>query len=165
VAEYTRPATWEDLKKLAVLLNESQVEYALVGGYAIAAQGFSRQTEDIDVLVNPDSANSHRWIMALSQLPDGAARSLVQEPDVFSSDKRYAVRINDEFTVDILPSVAGHPWNEMLVYIETIDLDGVPLRVLNLEGLLLTKQGARPKDQLDAMLLQQAITFLKGGKK
>jgi hypothetical protein len=36
VPEYTRPATWEDLKMLAQLLNEAQVEYALVGGYAQA---------------------------------------------------------------------------------------------------------------------------------
>jgi hypothetical protein len=37
VAEYTRPATWDDVKTLARLLNEAGVEYALVGGYAIAA--------------------------------------------------------------------------------------------------------------------------------
>lgn len=43
--EYTRPATWEDLKILAALLNEAQVEYVLVGGYAIAAHGFNRQSE------------------------------------------------------------------------------------------------------------------------
>lgn len=46
-----------------------------------------------------------------------------------------------------MPSVAGHSWEEMQQYIETIDLDGVALRVLNLEGLLLTKQGKRPKDE------------------
>jgi hypothetical protein len=47
VPEYTRPATWEDLKRLATLLNEAHADYALVGGYAIAAHGFSRQSEDI----------------------------------------------------------------------------------------------------------------------
>ncbi|MHB8812381.1 MAG: hypothetical protein ACYDAE_03870 [Steroidobacteraceae bacterium] len=35
--EYTRPSTWEDLKRLAKLLNEAHAEYALVGGYAIAS--------------------------------------------------------------------------------------------------------------------------------
>ena len=49
----------------------------------------------------------------------------------------------------------------MQIYIETIDLDGVPLHVLNLEGLLLTKQGARPKDQMDASILRQALAILK----
>jgi len=46
-------------------------------------------------------------------------------------------------------------------HIETIDLDGVPLPLLNLEGLLLTKQGQRPKDQMDAALLSRALAELK----
>jgi hypothetical protein len=75
------------------------------------------------------------------------------------------VRVNDEFTIDIMPSIGGHSWDEMRGYIETIDLEGVPLRVLNLEGLLLSKQGMRPKDQLDARVLQQALDVLKAGKK
>lgn len=162
--EYTRPATWDDLKRLAKLLNEAHAQYALVGGYAIASHGFNRQSEDIDLLVNPNAENSRRWILALSQLPDQATRALEQEPDVFADDKRYALRINDEFTVDIMPSVAGHSWQEMQQYIETIDLEGVPLRLLNLEGLLLTKQGERPKDQMDASILKQALSILKSKK-
>ena len=34
MAEYTRPATWDDLKLVARHLNEAEVEYALIGGYA-----------------------------------------------------------------------------------------------------------------------------------
>ena len=60
-----------------------------------------------------------------------------------------------------MPSVAGHAWDEMRSYIETGDLDGIPLKVLNLEGLLLSKQGARPKDQMDAALLRQALAVLR----
>jgi len=103
-------------------------------------------------------------LVALSQLPDQATRALEQEPDVFADDKRYALRVNDEFTIDIMPSVAGHSWEEMQQYIETIDLDGVALRVLNLEGLLLTKQGKRPKDEMDASILRQALAILKPKK-
>jgi predicted nucleotidyltransferase len=165
VAEYTRPATWDDVKKLAKLLNEAGVEYALVGGYAIAAHGFNRFSEDIDILVNPVAENSRRWIIALSELPDHATRELVSDPDVFAADARYALRINDEITIDIMPSIAGHSWKEMRSHIETISLDGIPLPLLNLEGLLLTKQGQRPKDQMDAALLSKALQELKNRKK
>lgn len=139
VPEYTRPATLDDVKKLATLLNNAGVEYALVGGYAIAAHGFNRFSEDIDILVNPDADNSRRWVLALSELPDHATRELVTNPDVFASDARYALRINDEFTIDIMPSIAGYTWKQMCGHIETIDLDGIPLPLLNLEGLLLTQ--------------------------
>ncbi|HTX24578.1 MAG TPA: nucleotidyl transferase AbiEii/AbiGii toxin family protein [Steroidobacteraceae bacterium] len=162
--EFTRPATWDDLKALARLLQQRQVAYALVGGYAIAAHGFNRFSEDIDILVDPSPENSERWIVAMSELPDHATRVLLNEPDVFAGDKRYAVRVNDEYTIDVMPSVAGRTWEEMRAFIETIDLDGVPLRLLNLEGLLLTKQGARPKDQLDAAVLRQALALLRAPK-
>jgi hypothetical protein len=78
---------------------------------------------------------------------------LVTDPDVFASDARYALRINDEFTIDIMPSIAGYTWKQMYGHIETIDRDGTPLPLLSLEGLLLTKQSLRPKDQLDAAIL------------
>src|SRR5690606_2204472 len=113
VTEYTRPATWEDVKTLARHLEEEGVEYALVGGYALAAYGFNRFTEDIDILVNPAAENSQRWILALSRLPDGAAKELAAESDVFADDQRYAIRINDEFTVDVMPSIAGLSWDDM----------------------------------------------------
>ena len=162
--EFTRPATWDDLTALARLLDARQVAYALVGGYAIAAHGFNRFSEDIDILVDPSAENSRRWIVALSELPDHATRALLGEPDVFAGDKRYAVRINDEYTIDVMPSIAGHTWEEMRPFIQSLDLDGIPLKVLNLEGLLLTKQGARPKDQLDAAVLRQALAMLRTPK-
>jgi hypothetical protein len=164
VSEFTRPATWDDVRNVARLLNETGTEYALVGGYAIAAHGFNRFTEDIDILVNPSLDNSRRWILALRALPDQSARELLSQPDVFRDDARYAVRINDEFTIDVMPSIAGRDWQEMSAHIQTVDLDGTPLQVLNLEGLLLTKQGARPKDKADAAVLSEALAQIRNLK-
>jgi hypothetical protein len=76
MAEYTRPATWEDVKRLAEYLRDEQVEYALIGGYAIAAHGYNRFSEDIDILVEPSAKNAARWIRALQKLPDGASGEL-----------------------------------------------------------------------------------------
>lgn len=158
--EYTRPATWDDVRLLAQYLAEAGVEYALVGGYAIAAHGFNRFSEDVDILVNPSAANARRWIAALARLPDGAAMELAGEADVFASDRRYAIRINDEFTVDVLPSVAGQSWEQLQPHVVTQELDGVPVRLLDLEGLLKTKQGLRPKDQMDASVIRAALERL-----
>jgi hypothetical protein len=157
VAEYTRPATWEDVKRLARYFEEAGVEYALIGGYALAAHGLARFTEDIDVLVDPSADNSRRWIIALSRLPDGAAHELAGEPDVFAEQKSQAIRVNDEITVDVLPAAAGVPWEALRPYVQTIAIDDVNLHVLSLEGLLKTKTGARPKDQMDAAVIVQAL--------
>lgn len=70
------------------------------------------------------------------------------------------MRINDEITVDVLPSVAGLSWEALSPHIMTIQLDGQPVKVLDLPGLLKTKQGLRPKDQMDAAVIAAAIEAL-----
>ena len=157
MTEYTRPATWEDLKVLAGLLADAGVEWALIGGYAIAAHGYVRFSEDIDLLVNPSRENTHRWIEALSRLPDGAARDLRGEEDVFEREGPYAIRINDEFTVDVMPAACGHRWDELAAFVTHVTVDGTSIPVLSLEGLLLTKEGMREKDRADAAVLRSAI--------
>jgi hypothetical protein len=161
MAEYTRPATWDDLKLVARHLNEAEVEYALIGGYAIAAHGYNRFSEDLDILVNPSKENARRWISALAKLPDGATKELLGQEDLFEREGPYAVRVNDEFTIDVLPSACGHPWDELKPYITEIVIDGVRVRVLGIEGLALTKQGMRDKDRADLQVLRDAIAKLK----
>jgi hypothetical protein len=161
LTEYTRPATWEDVKTVARHFAENNVEYALVGAYAIAAHGYSRFSEDIDVLVNPSADNSRRWIAALSKLPDAAAAELATDNDVFADDKRYAIRINDEFTIDVMPSIAGLSWEDLRRHITSTTIDDVSIRLLDLEGLLKTKQSPRPKDQMDAAIIAEALRRLK----
>lgn len=160
MTKFTRPATWEDVETVARLFTEAGVEYALVGGYAIAAHGFNRFSEDIDVLVNPSADNARRWIAALSRLPEGAARELANEPDAFAAEKLYAIRVNDEFTIDVMPAVAGITWEALKAHIVDTEVRGRTVRVLDLEGLLKTKQGARPKDQMDAAVLAAALRAL-----
>ena len=58
MAEFTPPATWDDVLRIARWFEESGVEYALLGGYALAAHGLNRFTEDVDILVDPLAANS-----------------------------------------------------------------------------------------------------------
>jgi hypothetical protein len=159
--EYTRAATWQDVIQVARYLNEAGAVYMLVGGYALIAQGLNRTSEDIDILVRPDADNANRWIVALSRLPDGAARELAGETDLLERDIHYGIRINDEITVDVLGSVCGLTWDDLKAYLTSLTVDDVTIPILNLEGLLLTKQGVRPKDRMDAAILQRALEVLR----
>jgi len=147
----TRAATYEDVLRIVALLEQEHVEYALVGGYALALQGIVRLTEDVDILVEPTEENARRWVRALSNLPDGAAREL--EGDSTLHAEPYAIRINDEFTVDVMNSASGFSWGELVVY--RTRLDGV--NVISLEGLLRMKENGRLKDQADAQQIRSAL--------
>jgi hypothetical protein len=157
MTEFTRPATWDDVKRLCELLDAEGANYALIGGYAIAAHGYVRFSEDVDVLVDPSRDNARRWIAALSRLPDGAAGELAGQDDIFEREGHYAIRVNDEFTVDVMPAACGHSYAELAPYTETRTVDGQSIRVLSLEGLLLTKEGMREKDRADAVVLRAAL--------
>lgn len=149
--ERTRAATYEDVVRVAELLEEEQVEYALIGGYALALQGIVRLTEDVDVLVEPTLENARRWVRALASLPDGAARELVGDDTLH--EELYAIRINDEFTVDVMNSASGFTWEELVPYRKRVE----GIQVLSLEGLLRMKEHGRLKDQADAEAIRSAL--------
>jgi hypothetical protein len=149
--ERTRAATHDDVRTIAALLDAEQVEYALIGGYALALQGIVRLTEDVDVLVEPTIENARRWVRALSQLPDGAAKELANDDTLHA--EVYAIRINDEFTVDVMNSASGFTWAELVPYRKRVD----GIQVLSLEGLLKMKEHGRLKDQADAEAIRRAL--------
>jgi len=57
-----------------------------------------------------------------------------------------------------VPPVTAEELKPHLTY---VDIDGVRVKVLDLEGLLNTKQVPRAKDQADAEAIRQALELLK----
>ena len=50
----------QDFKELLELFNKHNVEYVIVGAYALAFHGCPRYTGDLDLLVKPDSNNGKK---------------------------------------------------------------------------------------------------------
>lgn len=155
---YSRPATIEDLKKLIASLNEHCADYLLIGGYALFAHGYHRATTDIDVLVPANRDAGKQVVAALMVLPDQVARDI--DPAWFEEGEN--IRVADEFVVDIMLNACGETYESLQRYSETIDLDGIPVRTINLEGLLLTKKTTRDKDVADRVILERALEVLRG---
>jgi hypothetical protein len=155
--EYSRPATLEDLKSLVASLNREDVDYLLIGGYALFAHGYHRATTDIDVLVPATRKAGERLKKALMVLPDQAAKDI--DPEWFEEGEN--IRVADAFVVDIMLNACGETYETLKQYAETIDLDGLPLRTINLEGLLRTKQTMRDKDIADRIVLERALEMFR----
>ena len=155
--EFSRPATLDDLKTLLRSLNQHGVDYLLIGGYALAAHGYSRATTDIDVVVPATIEAGQRVKDALMVLPDQAAKDI--EPQWFEEGEN--IRVADAFVVDLMLNANGQTWESLRQFAQTLDLDGIPVRTLSLEGLLLTKQTMRDKDAADRAVLERALEFLR----
>ena len=155
--EFSRPATLDDLKTLLRSLNQHRVDYLLIGGYALAAHGYSRATTDIDVVVPATIESGQRVKDALMVLPDQAAKDI--EPQWFEEGEN--IRVADAFVVDLMLNANGQTWESLRQFAQTLDLDGIPVRTVSLEGLLLTKQTMREKDAADRAILERALEFLR----
>ena len=155
----TRAATLDDLRTLIRALNERNAPYLLIGGYALAAHGYVRATTDIDILVLGEPSAAANVISALMILPDQAAKDI--DPAWFSEGEN--IRVNDAITIDVMFNAAGQTYETLLPYAEVVMLGDLPVHTVNLQGLLLTKQTVREKDQIDRRVLERAIEIADGG--
>lgn len=151
--EFSRPATLEDLRILVRALNEEGTPYLLIGGWALLAHGFQRATVDIDLLVPADRKTGEAVRRALLVLPDKAARDL--DPAWF--EEGATIRVADEFVVDLMFRACGETYESLLPFAQQIDLDGIPITTVTLEGLLKTKRTLRDKDALDRVVIERAL--------
>jgi len=119
----SREPTVEDLRNLCRELNQRGARYVVIGGFAIRAAGYARQTMDVDLLVADDADNEARVFDALATLPDAAVREL--EPGELQ--KYTVIRVADEIVVDLMRVAGGIDYAEAAKEVVVIDVDGVPI--------------------------------------
>lgn len=151
----------DPLLKLLARFRDEGVEYVLVGGQAVRLNGYLRATEDIDVLVRATRINGERIIRALNFL----ASSRELHPEWFVPDPGGQVeniRVADDLLVDLLFVANGETYESVQTHVREIEIEGTPVKVLNIEGLLKTKTDFREKDLLDKQVLIRIKQSLAG---
>ena len=58
-------------------------------------------------------------------------------------------------------NACGETYDTLKEYAITVDLEGIPVRTVSLEGLLRTKQTVRDKDVADRHVLERALELFK----
>jgi hypothetical protein len=149
----SRPPTRDDLLLICRSLNDHGARYLVIGGFAIIAQGFTRATEDIDLLIEDSSANLEKVRAALQVLPDKAVREVTDE------DLRefIVVRVADEVVVDLMLRACGVSFAEAESEIEYREIGGVNIPFASARLLWRTKQTHREKDELDLHFLKTKL--------
>ncbi len=151
--ERTRPPLMGDLVGICRELNQRSVNYIVVGGMAINIHGFTRNTEDIDLLIETGEANERKVLEVLSLLPDGAAKEL--RPGEVA--EFVVIRVCDEITVDLMAKACGHDYESAKHLISPVVVDGVTIPFASPVLLWKTKQTFREKDQIDRLFLRRLL--------
>lgn len=150
----------DPLLRLLGRFRDEGVEYVLVGGQAVRLNGYLRATEDVDVLVKPTRANGEKIIRALSFLV--ASKELDAAWFVPSEDGNVEnIRVADDLLVDLLFSANGETYESVQPHVRELVIEGTPVKVLNIDGLIKTKTDYREKDLLDKQVLARIRDSLK----
>lgn len=143
-----------EYKEFVELLNANEVEYLVVGAYAVARYGYVRATGDIDIWVKTAPENAQRVVETLQQFGLGGLGYTVQdftEPDTIVQLGVAPLRI------DLLTSVDGVEFEHCYGQREIRILDEVPISFISLPDLRKNKSSTgRLKDQLDLQNLNKA---------
>jgi phosphoserine phosphatase len=118
-----RQPTVEDLRDLCRELNLRGAKYVVIGGFAIRAANYLRETMDVDLMVAADLENEAKVFSALATLPDNAVREL--QPGELQLHN--VIRIGDEIMVDLLRSAGGIDYAEAAKDVVIREVDGVPI--------------------------------------
>ena len=136
-----------DFRDLLALLNEHEVEYLIVGGYALAFHGAPRFTGDIDVFVRPEPQNAKRILNALADF--GFPFSDLSLDDFQSPDKVVQLGV-PPVRVDLITSISGVSWEEAQAHKEPGLFGDVPVSYIGRTEFVANKRAsARKKDLAD----------------
>jgi len=136
-----------DFKEFLRLLNAHEVEYLLIGGYAVSYHGYPRATADMDIWVAVHPANADRLVAALKEfgfdLPD-------LTPDLFLHEWQIIRLGVPPVRIEIATTISGVNFAEC--YAERVEdtLDGVPVNLISRQRLKQNKKASgRHQDLAD----------------
>lgn len=143
----------QDYKEMLQILQNQDVDFILVGAYALAAQGYPRSTLDIDIWVDPTRENSMKVFKALSEfgvpLEEISPNSFEQKGIMFQIGVAPC-------RIDIITEISGNiDFQSARNRAKQVKIEDISLNILSIEDLIKNKEATgRPKDIEDANRLK-----------
>ena len=143
--------SYSRLATVCRLLNEAEVAYVVVGGFALAYHGVVRATKDVDILIEPTVDNARRALQALEDLSWGVSREL-DPADVAANP---ITVIGDDPRVDLLTLAWSVRYADAAPTAERVQIEGVQVPFVDIETLIRSKQTDRFQDRADVENLER----------
>lgn len=113
------------------------VEYVVVGGVAVNAHGFVRNTRDLDIFLRPTVQNAQAAFRALGDL--GAPLEGIDPTDLLTDDGQF--QLNTAFNrVDLLTFIGEMQFETVWQNRIDTEIDGVPVRFISKSDLMENKR-------------------------
>lgn len=145
----------KDLINFWKSLNQYDVKYIMIGGFAVNLHGFSRATGDLDIWLKDDSNNRKNLGKALVQF--GYGELSFEDLDFLSGWTDFY--IGSGVRLDIFTTMIGLEnvsFDEALDHADIAQIFDVKVPFLQINQLVKNKKATkRPKDMIDVIELQK----------
>ncbi|MBS3820204.1 MAG: hypothetical protein GVY16_02655 [Planctomycetes bacterium] len=143
-----------NFRDLFVLLNEHEVEYLLVGSYALAFHGAPRYTGDMDIWVRPETDNAQRVLAALADF--GFEFPNLTTDDFCRADSVVQLGYPPN-RIDLMTSISGVTWDQADANRQAGPYGDLQVHYLSREDYITNKRASgRTKDLADLEALGEA---------
>jgi hypothetical protein len=143
-----------DFKALLKVFNDNQVNYLIVGGYAVMKHSEPRFTKDLDLWIEASEQNAARAFDALREF--GAPLNGLT-PDDFAHEGFFYQMGRPPARVDIFMSIEGVSFRDAWANRVVGNFDGTPATFISRPDLIIAKKAAgRPQDLIDVDALSLA---------
>ena len=136
-----------DFRDLLAEFNAHNVEFLIVGAHALAAHGYVRATEDLDVWVRPEPENAKKVLAALRAF--GAPLHDLTEKDLATPGVVFQIGVAP-LRIDVLTAIDGVDFAEAWPGRLITKFADQPIAALSREHLIKNKRAAgRTQDLAD----------------
>ena len=143
----------KDFREFIELLNEKEVKYLVVGGYAVAFHGYPRYTKDIDFWIWLNRENARKTIEVIKEF--GFSSLGLTEDDLLDSENVIQLGYPPA-RIDLLTDLVGIDFDQCFESRSVVDINGLEVNFIDLDSLIKTKiLTDRPQDRIDAEQLEK----------
>jgi len=143
-----------DFKELLTILNDCQVRYLVVGGYAYIHYAEPRYTKDIDLWIQPSNENAIQLRQALRQF-GGWVEGMTLEH--FTTERTMFQLGLPPCRVDFLTSIPGLEFAAAYAARNVADIDGLAVPLISRPDLIIAKRSSgREQDLRDVAGLERS---------
>src|SRR6267143_7117335 len=136
-------------KELLQLLNEFEVEYLIVGGYAVMKYDEPRYTKHLDVWVRNSAPNSLRVVGALKKFGTPLDHDQINAETFTGKQVVYQIGVAP-VRIDILTEITAVEFSDAWKKKVASSFFGVPVHFISLDDLLTNKRAlGRDRDLTD----------------
>lgn len=140
---------------------DKQVDFILVGGYAVNYHGYNRVTGDMDIWVKPDNDNKNLLLAALIAI--GYDEKGIERIEKWDFTQPQLFHIGDKpDRTDFMTHISGVKYNVAKEIAVKANIDGLMLIIIHINSLIQNKRASgRTKDLADAEYLEKILELRK----